>query len=191
MDIVSDTPPGDAKPEKRLATKASDAPDSFGNSARDASQGLSPSDVALNLIETTVKNSALWPAARAVWKRFMAHEDSMLGPEGATSASLDRREEASCEKNSTIVMNPGLGDKDVSTLKFRASVVRDGKHAFNSMGASPRLGEAVWAVNSGWTIDLKVKQETKSSTEHAPMCTCKTESTEIWILSRPEVFRHA
>lgn len=71
----------------------------------------------------------------------------------AGHAGLDRSTEKEAEDRDA---SQAAGGVDVTRLKFRFSVVRDGRHPFGSVEASPRLGGAVWTVNPGWTVNLKV-----------------------------------
>lgn len=119
-------------------------------------KGSSSSATDIARLESLVTASSLWPAAINVWKRFKSFE--LGAPQTGVGA------------NSTGESEPVLGQPiggnegahttgaDVKALKFRASVMRDGLHSFRSVEVSPRIGEAVWSVNPGWTVDLKVRQ---------------------------------
>lgn len=99
-------------------------------------------------MESLVTDSVLWPAALNLWKRFHTLQTGAL-PTNMGTAAQDRPGK---EHDDAPTDGPGL-----EALKFRASVVRDGQHPFNSVAASPRLGEAVSSVNRGWSVDLKVR----------------------------------
>lgn len=109
-----------------------------------------PAGPALDQLESLVTGSAMWPAAINVWRRFRAAEWRVSGSvdSEADQAGLSRGEGE--VGDSRTVMN------DVKKLKYRVSVIRDGKHPFKSLDASPRLGGAVWDVNPAWTVDLTV-----------------------------------
>lgn len=117
-----------------------------------------PAALAIGRIESEITGSPRWPAALDLWRRFMEFEDN---DNSRQSTNVDNASGVG-----GIGKNDGAGGsddnervtvkRDVETLKFRASVVRDGRHAFNSMEASPRLGGAVLTVNPHWTVDLKV-----------------------------------
>lgn len=114
-----------------------------------ASDDLTPSRIALARVESLVTSSTLWPAALQIWKRFKDSDVCVSSPIIGSSSEVEGK---------------GVKDRshpnrevDLQALKFRASVVRDGRHPFNSVEASPRLGSAVWAVNRGWTVSLKVR----------------------------------
>ncbi|CAM9275996.1 unnamed protein product [Laminaria digitata] len=111
-------------------------------------QDPSPSSaaVALARVESLVTESVLWPAALNLWKQFHTLQTGAL-PTNMGTAEQDRP-----GKEHDDAPTDGL---DLEALKFRASVVRDGRHPFNSVAASPRLGEAVSSVNRGWSVDLK------------------------------------
>lgn len=126
-----------------------------------------PSEAALARLESLVTEAPLWPAAVNVWKRFRTSEAqpsvaaaaaaANAGGESSTGLTehvgLDRMVE---EETGDGGASQAVGGVDVTRLKFRFSVVRDGRHPFGSVEASPRLGGAVWSVNPGWTVDLKV-----------------------------------
>lgn len=117
-------------------------------------------DMTLDLVESTVSGSTLWPAARAVWKRFITRKNSVVPAHERVSSSCDGEHEE--DQSAEDFLSPaGTGSKelDLMSLRFRASVVRDGRHAFNSVDASPRLGGAVLSANPGWSVDLKVTQD--------------------------------
>lgn len=130
-----------------------------------------PSEAALARLESLVTAAPLWPAAVNVWKRFSATQTQSVtaAATGAREGStLETRENLALDRPGEKRTEDGDGDRDegvsqavgvvdVTRLKFRASVVRDGKHPFGSVEASPRLGGAVWSVNRGWTVDLKVR----------------------------------
>lgn len=120
----------------------------------------SPAQVALAHVESRVTESPLWPAAVSVWKRFKDFEQS-TPPADVRGADRAEKEEPETGLFDATHQNadakvPAV-ECDVKKLKFRASVVRDGSHPFNCVDASPRLGEAVWSANRGWTVDLTVR----------------------------------
>lgn len=126
-----------------------------------------PAALAIARIESEITGSPRWPAALDVWRRFMKFEDdddnrqstNVGQASGVPGTGNNDADAGHGEKHS-----PGGGNNkervtvkwNMETLKFRASVVRDGRHAFNSMEASPRLGGAVLIVNPHWIVDLKV-----------------------------------
>lgn len=119
-------------------------------------------EAALARLESLVTDSPLWPAAINVWKRFKVSQARSTEAAAAGAGDVSGTEPRDCP----ALGRPGqeeedaprpVGDIDVAGLKFRASVVRDGQHPFSSVEASPRLGGAVWSVNRGWTVDLKVR----------------------------------
>ena len=155
LDIVLSTDPetstswqeGDVKPVSPDPCEASAA----------APQDPSPSAAALARVESLVTKSALWPASLNLWKRFQTFDT------GASPTSMIT-DEPDIEPRAAAQYRPGKGRDDaptdgpnLETLKFRASIVRDGQHPFNSVSASPRLGEAVSSVNRRWSVDLKVR----------------------------------
>eukprot|EP00752_Nemacystus_decipiens_P012903 g11421.t1 len=117
------------------------------------------SEAALARLESLVTEAPLWPAAIKVWKRYRASETqrsvaaSAADPVGV--GSTRPREHVDLSRVAKEETSLDVGDVDVTRLKFRFSVVRDGRHPFGSVEASPRLGGAVWSVNPGWTVDLK------------------------------------
>eukprot|EP00904_Undaria_pinnatifida_P005378 jgi/Undpi1/1970/HiC_scaffold_12.g05357.m1 len=114
-------------------------------------------------MESLVTDSDLWPAALNLWKRFRTFETRALPT--ATDVGTDGADKKTVEvapgrpgkghHDSAPTDRPTDGGPTLEALKFRASVVRDGRHPFNSVQASPRLGEAVSSVNRGWSVDLK------------------------------------
>lgn len=152
LDIGLPTSPPDSRPCASEAAQVEDP---------------EPSEAALARLESLVAGAPLWPAAINLWKRFSTSQAQPVA-----AAAADAREASSSETRETRehltldrLEEKGAGDRDasqvvgvvdVTRLKFRASVVRDGKHPFGSVEASPRLGGAVWSVNQGWTVDLKV-----------------------------------
>lgn len=125
------------------------------------------SEAALACLESLVTAAPLWTAAVNVWKRFSTSQ----AQQSVAAAAADAREACSSETGERLALDrPGdketkdgggdashaIGVVDVTRLKFRVSVVRDGQHPFGSVEAAPRLGGAVWSVNRGWTVDLKV-----------------------------------
>lgn len=155
----------------------------------------SPLEAALVRLESLVTGATLWPAAVDVWQRFRAPApeavvadaggvSGIVQPPEHTALNRPRDEEMRVEDASQAV-----GDVDLKRLKFRFSVVRDGRHPFGSVEASPRLGAAVSSVHNGWTVDLKVTtvprmvlgdQSIKktgvlgASTDLLPHCWCAT-----------------
>ncbi|CAM9513419.1 unnamed protein product [Scytosiphon promiscuus] len=140
---------------------------STSESLRDVSkdvQAESPTEAALARLESLVTDADLWPAAVNVWKRFKQWEAETAAAEVTSTpndieeaighAVLGQPGQTSIEDGQTSHAVREIGI-DVTSLKFRASVVRDGQHPFSSVEASPRLGGAVWSVNRGWTVDLK------------------------------------
>lgn len=128
----------------------------------EAESESSPARVALAHIESLVTESLLWPGAVDVWKRFKDFEQS--GPPDVRGGDSAKMEEPGTglldARNEHAGAEMPVVECDVKRLKFRASVVRDGSHPFNCVMASPRLGEAVWSANRGWTVDLQVRCET-------------------------------
>ncbi|CAM9255107.1 unnamed protein product [Ectocarpus sp. 12 AP-2014] len=117
-------------------------------------------EAALARLESLVTDSPRWPAAINVWKRFKVSQARSTEAAAAGAGDVSGTEPRDCP----ALGRPGqegedaprpVGDIDVTGLKFRASVVRDGQHPFSSVEASPRLGGAVWSVNRGWTVNLK------------------------------------
>lgn len=144
------------------STSTSESP----HCASDEAPAENPSEAALARLESLVTDAVLWPAATGVWKRFKQWEAEAAGvaaeippvgedteEQGGRHAILSQLARQRSEAGQAV-REVGL---DVTSLKFRASVVRDGQHPFSSVEASPRLGGAVWSVNSGWTVDLKVQ----------------------------------
>lgn len=115
-------------------------------------------EAALARLEFLVSDAVLWPAAVDVWKRFKQSQAESAAAE-ITSAvhDVDAGEQRGQTKAEDEQGSQDVRELDVTSLKFRASVVRDGQHPFSSVEASPRLGGAVWSVNRGWTVDLKVR----------------------------------
>lgn len=122
-------------------------------------------EAALARLESLVTGSTLWPAAVDVWKRFHTSQTQPAMAAAATTAgganSSDLTEHSGLDRHAEKVaggehVSQAAAGVDVTRLKFRCSVVRDGKHPFGSVEASPRLGGAVWSINPGWTVDLKV-----------------------------------
>ncbi|CAM9093497.1 unnamed protein product [Ectocarpus fasciculatus] len=117
-------------------------------------------EAALARLESLVTDSPLWPAAVNVWKRFKVSQARSTKAAAADAGGVSGTEQRECPaldqsgQEEEDASRP-VGDIDVASLKFRASVVRDGQHPFSSVEASPRLGGAVWSVNRGWTVDLK------------------------------------
>ena len=144
--------------------------DSRPSSAQTASvESSSPLEAALVCLESLVTAAPLWPAAVNAWQRFRASQARQPAPaseavetEAGGISGIDQTAERSA------LHQPGdkgvrggdasqhVCDVDLTRLKFRFSVVRDGRHPFGSVDASPRLGAAVSSVHRGWTVDLKV-----------------------------------
>ena len=127
-------------------------------------------------MESLVTDSDLWPAALNLWKRFRTFETRALPT--ATDVGTDGADKKTVEvapgrpgkghHDSAPTDRPTDGGPTLEALKFRASVVRDGRHPFNSVQASPRLGEAVSSVNRGWSVDLKVRRRFCGWRFHTP-----------------------
>lgn len=157
LDIVLPAAPGSeshrVSPENATPSKSDHKPET------EAESESSPAKVALARVESLVSESPLWPAAVDVWKRFKDFEQS-APPHvtGGDSAKMAEPETGLVDtRNVHAEAEMPVVECDVDKLKFRASVVRDGSHPFNCVIASPRLGEAVWSANRGWTVDLKVR----------------------------------
>lgn len=152
---IASSPSRDAS-GKLLTLKPSDA------------EGNNPAVVAIACIEALVRESPMWSGALQVWERFTEFEDG--GSPSSSTPVEGRLQDAStsiCNGSPNTDQDKAHGTtesggktggavkRDVTILKFRASVVRDGRHAFNSMDASPMIGGAVLIANPGWTVDLK------------------------------------
>ncbi|CAN0069756.1 unnamed protein product, partial [Ectocarpus sp. 13 AM-2016] len=117
-------------------------------------------EASLARLESLVTDSPRWPAAINVWKRFKVSQARSTEAAATGAGDVSGTEPRDCPalgwpgQEGEDAPRP-VGDIDVTSLKFRASVVRDGQHPFSSVEASPRLGGAVWSVNRGWTVDLK------------------------------------
>lgn len=125
-----------------------------------APEETSPLEAALARLESLVISSLLWPAAINVWKRFRDFEENISPVKGINNGGIAGAQQTGAHQPGATSGNTHactVADANVKTLKFRASVVRDGLHPFNSVDAAPRLGGAVWTVNPGWTVDLKVR----------------------------------
>lgn len=168
LDIGLPTNPPGAAGDPPRDVESTATPDSQqGGSEAAPAKDPNPSEAALARLESLVTEAPLWPAAVNVWKRFRTSEAQPSVAAAAAAAGgvsstgltenggLDRlaKEETGDGGASQAVGGVGV---DVTRLKFRFSVVRDGRHPFGSVEASPRLGGAVWSVNPGWTVDLKV-----------------------------------
>ena len=121
----------------------------------------SPTEAALARLEYLVTEAPLWPAAVNIWKRFRTSETPPPVVETGGVSNTGLAEHVSVDRMATEETGDGVASQagdgvDVTRLKYRFSVVRDGRHPFGSVQASPRLGGAVWSVNPGWTVDLKV-----------------------------------
>ncbi|CAM9424949.1 unnamed protein product [Choristocarpus tenellus] len=130
---------------------------------------------ALDKIVSLVANSPLWPKAIHVWKQFMCqsrrHQSRTFGE--TEPSHINQRmgdgeiegKEAMRRAHIAAICHSSDEDGDKTktnykleqgqTFSYRASVVRDGHHAFNSTKASARLGDAVGEANLKWTVDLK------------------------------------
>eukprot|EP00903_Cladosiphon_okamuranus_P006217 g6110.t2 len=170
LDIGLPTPQagagGDPQNDESSSKSDSQGPASEAALAKDPN----PSEAALACLESLVIETPLWPAAVRVWKRFRASETQPLVAVAATASDAGRvgntrlaehdglgrpAKEGAGGAGSNGDVSHAVGDVDVTRLKFRFSVVRDGRHPFGSVEASPRLGGAVCTVNPGWTVDLK------------------------------------
>lgn len=120
------------------------------DTAREAQEHPVPAGPALARLESLVAGSTMWPAAINIWRHFRAAERRVSGSvdSEADQAGLSRGEGEVGDSRTVMT--------DVTKLKYRVSVIRDGKHPFKSVEASPRLGGAVWDVNPAWTVDLTV-----------------------------------
>lgn len=164
LDIVGDASP----PKDRTAPPPSGTSRDLRHASGDGAEtlnGASPADRALEVLESTVVESTLWPGALGVWKRFIRNERVSKPDEGRKEGNVCPEGQEGDIETLCSATELGLDHLDVSALKFRASVVRDGRHAFNSMDTSPRLGAAVWTANPGWTVDLKVGREIREAFE--------------------------
>lgn len=164
LDIVGDASP----PKGRTAPPPSGTSRDLRHAGGDGAETLneaSPADRALEILESTVVESPLWPGALGVWKRFLRSERVSKPQEGRKEGDVCPEGQEGKIVTLGSATELGLDHPDISALKFRASVVRDGRHAFNSMDASPRLGAAVWTANPGWTVDLKVGREIREGFE--------------------------
>lgn len=155
LDIVLPTAPETSTSQQEGDVKVV-SPDPCEASTADP-QDQSPSAAAIARVESLVAESPLWPGALNLWKRFQTLDTD----ESPTSMDANG---ADAEARAAAQDRPGKGRDDartdgpnLETLKFRASIVRDGQHPFNSVAASPRLGEAVSSVNRRWSVDLKVR----------------------------------
>lgn len=155
LDIVLPTAPeaptsrqeGDVKPVSPDPCEASAA----------APQDPSPSAAAIARVESLVTESALWPGALNLWKRFQTLDTGASPTSTGTNGTDAEARAASQDRPGKGLDDAPTDGPNLETLKFRASIVRDGRHPFNSVAASPRLGEAVSSANRGWSVDLKVR----------------------------------
>lgn len=135
----------------------------------------SPLEAALVRLESLVTGAPLWPVAVNVWQRFRAAQtrrsaqasEAMVTKASGASGIDEQPEHSALNRPRDEGMrredaSHAVGDVDLIRLKFRCSVVRDGRHPFGSVEASPRLGAAVSSVHSGWTVDLKVRYHENS-----------------------------
>ena len=151
--VVHDEAPGadDALP--------GEGPTSVGSRDVEGTAAETParSEAALTLLESLVSESTMWPAAIDVWRRFRtAGAQDLATVQKSNGSAVGQMGLSQIGEDHGLSNAMGAG---VTKLKYRVSVIRDGKHPFKSFEVSPRLGGAVWDANPAWSVDLTVRSE--------------------------------